>query len=503
MRARAPPAALLLALALAAAAAPRAAAAAAAAAPPPPPSPADLLARAAALAPWLSATRRELHQWPELMFQEHNTSALIRRELDKMGIPYRCGFVVAGAPRRPPPPQGAPLRFNFAFYSQKPKPASLSSLLTPSPRRSFRVARTGVVATVGSGAPRVALRADMDALPIAEATGLPYASRVPGVSHACGHDAHVAMLLGAARLLKDMDAAGELRGAVALLFQPAEEGGAGGDLMVKEGALGSAEAAFALHVWPALASGAVATTAGAVLAGSLVFEATIAGAGGHAAYPHLTKDPVVAVAATVTALQTLVARRLSPLEAGVVSVTRLGAGAAFNVIPDAATLGGTVRARSEAAMAALRSRVEEVVINTAAAHGCVGSVDWMEADHPYYPPVVNDAAAVEFLTGVARDALGPEGNVDGSMEPSMAGEDFAFFARAVPSAFAVLGTRSEGAGATHGLHTPRFRVDEAILERGAALHAALASEFLARGGFKSGGAGGGSGAAGSAVREEL
>jgi IAA-amino acid hydrolase len=313
------------------------------------------------------------------------------------------------------------------------------------------------------------------------------------------------MLLGAARLLKDMDAAGELRGAVALLFQPAEEGGAGGDLMVKEGALGTAEAAFALHVWPTLASGAVATTAGAVLAGSLVFEATIAGSGGHAAYPHLTKDPVVAVAATVTALQTLVARHLSPLEAGVVSVTRLGAGAAFNVIPDAATLGGTVRARSEEAMAALRARVEEVVINTAAAHGCVGSVDWMEEDHPYYPPVVNDAAAVEFLTGVARAALGAGGAVDGDMEPSMAGEDFAFYARAVPSAFAVLGTRSEDAGATHGLHTPRFRVDEAILERGAALHAALASEFLARGGFKAvGGAGGGAGGGASgAAREEL
>ena len=193
------------------------------------------------------------------------------------------------------------------------------------------MAKTGVVATLGSGQPVVALRADMDALPIHEETGVDFASTREGLMHACGHDAHVTMLLGAARLLKGIE--DQLQGTVRLVFQPAEEGGAGGDLMVQEGALSGAKAAFAMHVWPTLPSGLVATCPGAIMAGTIQFDIKVRGRGGHAAMPHLTTDPVVAAAALVGALQTLVSRNTSPLDSSVITVTRLQVGAALRYSP--------------------------------------------------------------------------------------------------------------------------------------------------------------------------
>lgn len=371
------------------------------------------------------------------LFQEHNTSTIIRSILDTFGITYK-----------------------------------------------YPVAKTGVVATIGSGKPVVALRADIDALPILEESGVKFPSRNPGVMHACAHDGHMSMLLGAARILKGMEKS--LSGTVKLVFQPAEEGGAGGDLMVKEGALDGVDAAFGLHLWPALPTGVIATRDGTIMAGSLVFKATFQGAGGHAAMPHLTKDPVVAASAAIMSLQSLVARNVSPFASAVVSVTRVwteeGSSGAWNVIPDESHIGGTVRATSDESMKMMQERIETIVKSQAEALGCKGSVDWMLDKHPYYPPVVNNNEAASFAAQVASGAFGVD-NVIRDVEPTMAGEDFSFIARKVPSAFAFLGIRNESAGSTFGLHTAQFKLDESVLKKGAALHAMLASEFLQRGGF--------------------
>ncbi len=402
------------------------------------PSSDSIEAAARAIEPWIIEVRRTLHRIPELMFEEHKTSEQIRSLLDDLKIPYE-----------------------------------------------YPVAKTGIVATIGSGdKPVVALRSDIDALPILEETAVEYQSTSPGRMHACGHDAHMSMLLGAARILKDRE--GSLKGTVKLIFQPAEEGGAGGDVMIQEGALDDVDAAFGMHVWPSLPSGTVHTKKGTIMAGSLVFKATFAGTGGHAAMPHLTRDPVVAASAAVVSLQSIVGRNVSPFSEAVVSVTRTwteeeGSIGAFNVIPHFAHIGGTVRATSNAGMKLVRRRVEEVVENQAKAMGCSGHVDWMEAKHPYYPPVVNDEAASEFVTSVAASVYGSN-RVNGDTEATMAGEDFAFIAQKVPAAFIFLGIRNETAGSVHGLHTSRFTMDETVLKQGAALHAHLATAYIANGG---------------------
>ena len=402
------------------------------------PSSDSIEAAAHAIEPWIIDVRRTLHRIPELMFEEHKTSEQIRSLLDDLGIPYK-----------------------------------------------YPVAKTGVVATIGSGGkPVVALRSDIDALPILEETGADYQSKNPGRMHACGHDAHMSMLLGAARILKERETS--LKGTVKLIFQPAEEGGAGGDVMIQEGALDDVDAAFGMHVWPSLPTGTVHTEKGTIMAGSLVFTATFAGTGGHAAMPHLTKDPVVAASAAVVSLQSIVGRNVSPFSEAVVSVTRMwteeeGSIGAFNVIPHFAHIGGTVRATSNAGMDLVRRRVEEVIENEAKAMGCIGHVDWMEAKHPYYPPVVNDEAASKFVTSVASSVYGSD-RVNGDTEATMAGEDFAFIAQKVPSAFIFLGIRNATAGSVHGLHTSRFTMDETVLKQGAALHAHLTTAYLANGG---------------------
>eukprot|EP00889_Picochlorum_renovo_P006944 jgi/Picre1/33974/NNA_001451.t1 len=367
------------------------------------------LVHSAAYEDWIINIRRELHMYPELMFQEEKTSAKIRSILDSLKISYQ-----------------------------------------------YPVAKTGIVATIGSGAPVVALRSDIDALPILEETGFEFSSKSAGVMHACGHDAHMSMLLGAARMLKERESS--LQGTVKLLFQPAEEGGAGGDVMVKEGALEGVELR------------------------SLVFKATFAGAGGHAAMPHLTRDPVVAASSTVVSLQSLVGRNVSPFSSAVVSVTRVwteeeGSIGAWNVIPHVAHIGGTVRATTDEDMTYLKARIEEIVDSQAKAMGCEGSVDWMLDHHPYYPPVVNDKDAASFVSSVASKVFGAD-MVDPNVEATMAGEDFAFIARKVQSAFTFLGIRNETAGSVHGLHTAKFTMDESALKKGAALHAILATEFL-------------------------
>ncbi len=333
------------------------------------------------------------------------------------------------------------------------------------------IAQNGLVATLHGreDGPTVALRADMDALPIAEETGLPFASEAEGKMHACGHDGHTSMLVGAAHALLQDFSRGRLKGTVKFVFQPAEEGGGGGRVMVEEGVAEGVDRIFALHLWPGLPFGMVATKAGPIMAAADGFEMEIKGSGGHGAMPHLTADAVVIAAQVVTALQTVVSREVDPVEPVVLTVGEIGAGTAFNIIPEKARIGGTVRTLN----ADLRQRMPERIEGVArgVARGMRGDA---ELDYHFsYPVTVNDIEAAERALGVAATLFG-EDSVLQLPNPSMGGEDFAFFLEKVPGAFVWLGVGED----VSGLHTPRFAFDEEILPRGSALLAALALESL-------------------------
>ena len=382
---------------------------------------APLLAEAEALQPWLQSVRRELHMHPETKYEEFRTSALVRRELAAMGVAFE-----------------------------------------------HPVAVTGVVATIGTGrAPVIGLRADIDALPMDELADVPFKSKVPGKAHMCGHDAHTAMLLGAAKLLKAHEA--ELAGTVRLVFQPAEEGGNGAKKVVEHGALDGMERMFGFHVSPGLPSGTVAGRPGPLLAAAASFKATLTGKGAHGAMPHEGRDPVVAGAAIVQALQALVSREASPVEqSDVVSVTVFNAGSAFNVIPETVELGGTLRTMTLQQMDNLQRRVREVIEGTAKVHGMArADVEFP----PGYPPTVNDAAAFAFAGDVAASLFGADVEV---VPPIMGAEDFSEYGLKIPAAFLFLGTGNATLGTEVNLHNPYFKLDEGVLPRGSAFHASLA-----------------------------
>ena len=327
------------------------------------------------------------------------------------------------------------------------------------------VAENGIVATLeGEGdGPTVALRADMDALPILEDTGLPFASETEGKMHACGHDGHTSMLVGAAHALSGRR--DQLDGKVKFIFQPAEEGGGGGKVMVDEGVADGVSSIFALHLWPGLPFGKIATKAGPIMAAADAFEMEVKATGSHGAMPHLGSDAISIAAQIVTALQTIVSREVDPVEPAVLTVGEIGAGTAFNVIPDKAHLGGTVRTLNADLREEMPRRMEELARGIA--KGMRGDVD---LDYTFsYPVTVNHEAVANLALDVAEDLFGGESVLELS-SPSMGAEDFSYFLESLPGAFIWLGIGEDASG----LHTPRFAFDETILPRGSALLSALA-----------------------------
>ncbi|KAM7509631.1 hypothetical protein LguiA_020084 [Lonicera macranthoides] len=386
------------------------------------------LAKRTEIVDWMVSIRRRIHEYPELCFEEFETSKLIRTELDKMGIPYK-----------------------------------------------YPVAITGIVGFIGTGKPPfVAIRADMDALSMQEGVEWKHKSKIPGKMHGCGHDAHVAMLLGAAKLLQDHQ--NDLQGTVVLVFQPAEEGGGGAKRMLEEGILENVDAIFGLHVSASHPIGSVATRAGPLLAGSGFFEAVISGKGGHAAIPHHTIDPILAASNVIVSLQHLVSREADPLDSQVVTVGKFHGGGAFNVIPDSVQLGGTFRAFSEESLMQLKQRIKEVIIGQAAVQRCNATVSFDTIDKPFYPATVNNKDLLKHFQSVAGDMLGAKNIID--MQPLMGAEDFSFFAKAIPGFFCFLGMRNETRAPLEPGHSPYFKVNEDVLPYGAALHASLATRYL-------------------------
>ena len=377
-----------------------------------------------ALAPRLVSWRRRLHQHPELGFEEEKTSAFVAEQLRELGLEVHTGL-----------------------------------------------AHTGVVGILRAGQkkdPAVLLRADMDALPVQEVEGREYGSKIPGKMHACGHDGHTAMLLGAATVLAPR--AAQLARDVVFCFQPGEEGMGGAEKMIDEGVLEMTETSsvFGLHLWAGTEVGTALVRPGPAMAAQDEFEARIVGVGGHGAIPQTTIDPIVAVAQAVTALQGVVSRNVDPVETAVVTVGSLHAGDAANVIPDFARLQGTLRSFTGEVRELLKRRVREVLEGTAAASGCRVEFELK----PGYPPLVNDPASARLAARLAGEVFGAEQVIE--HPPIAASEDFSYFLQERPGAFVFVGAKNEAKGITAPHHSPRFDVDEDALPRGTELLVRLA-----------------------------
>ncbi len=388
-----------------------------------------MLEQAQQLAPELIRLRRDIHAHPELGFREQRTAALVVDTLREIG-----GFEIRTG-----------------------------------------IARTGVVAELGSGGRTLAIRADMDALPIMEATGAVYASTTAGVMHACGHDAHTAMLLGTALLLREHMAAENLHGRVRLLFQPSEEQSdeehkSGGLRMVEEGAMQGVDAVIALHVDSTLPLGKMQLASGWVSAAVDEFEAWIMAGGGHGAYPHQARDPIWMLAPILTALHGIVPRRIDPLQPAVVSIGRVCGGTAPNVIPAEVYLNGTLRSLDRNVRSQLLAEVEQALALARVLGG-----DYRMVVQPGYPPGRNDAQVIGWFEQVTADLLG-SGAITREMS-GMGAEDFAYMCEQAPGAMAMIGARIDD-GIVRPHHAPNFDIDERVLPIGTALLTEMALRFL-------------------------
>jgi len=328
---------------------------------------------------------------------------------------------------------------------------------------------TGLYADIGPGGPRVAVRADLDALPLDDEKSVPYRSTVPGACHACGHDAHTAMLVGAGLFLAERAAAGRLQGGVRLIFQPAEETASGAKAVIAAGALDSVSRIFALHCDPRLDAGMLGVRAGAITAACDKVKVTLSGPGGHTARPHLTADMVYALGKIVTEVPAALTRRVDP-RAGLSLVWgHVSAGSAANAIPDEGIVEGTVRCLDSDVWRSAVALIEDLVQSVAMSYGVTAKVEYLSA----VPPTVNEAASAAMLAAAAADVLGP-GAVTETPQ-SLGGEDFAWYLHLVPGAMARLGTRAPGGAAVGDLHQPTFDIDERAIGAGVRVLAAVAS----------------------------
>jgi len=363
----------------------------------------------------LVATRRDIHQHPELGFEETRTAGIVAARLARLGLAPRTG-----------------------------------------------VGKTGVTADPGESGARILLRADMDALPLMEATGASYESRAPGKMHACGHDGHVAIGLAVAERLSRSPCASRFR----FLFQPAEEGAGGAEACAADGVLEGVTAAFGLHLWNQLPVGKIGVNRGALLAAVDEFAIAVEGRGGHGASPHETADPIVAAARIIESLQSIVSREISPLDSAVVTIASVHGGTAFNIIPSSVRLTGTARSFTQEAGRALPEKVARVVRGTAEAAGVTARLEYRRVNRA----TVNDRAMAEILIETAEEIFGAE-NVETETR-TLGGEDMSVFLSRVPGCFFFVGSAPAGAHRPH--HSPDFDIDERALALSTLLFEAVA-----------------------------
>jgi amidohydrolase len=383
----------------------------------------------------IQTLRRTIHAHPELRYEETQTSDLVAKSLSDWGIEVHRGL-----------------------------------------------GKTGVVGILkrGSSARSIGLRADMDALPIKELNSFEHRSRHEGKMHACGHDGHTAMLLGAARHLAKH---GEFDGTIVFIFQPAEEGGAGAQAMIDDGLFTKfpVDAVFGIHNWPGMAAGHFGVTEGPIMASSNEFRIEITGIGAHAAMPHNGRDPVFTAVQIANGLQGIITRNKKPLDTGVLSITQIHAGDAVNVVPDQAWIAGTVRTFTTETLDLIETRMRKIAENTAAAYDCSVNVVF----HRNYPPTINSSEETRFAASVMREVVGAE-NVDDAVEPTMGAEDFSFMLQAKPGCYAFLGNGTGGhRDAGHGagpcmLHNASYDFNDELLPVGSTYWVKLAQKFLAQ-----------------------
>lgn len=376
----------------------------------------------------MTTWRHYLHAHPELSFEEYETADFIAEKLESFGIEVHRGMAKTGV--------------------------------------------VGIIRGQGDSTRMIGLRADIDALPITEENDVEYASQNPGKMHACGHDGHTTMLLGAAKYLAETR---NFDGTAVLIFQPAEEGGGGGEVMIKDGLFDQfpVETVWGMHNWPGVDVGKVVVQREASMAATDVFNLTITGKSGHAAMPHKTIDPIVAGAAVIDAFQSVVSRRVDPLDAAVVSVTQFHAGTTHNIIPDTASITGTVRFIRKETGAFIGEKLRHLASSVAAAHDCTIQFEWQYG----YPPTINHQAEAERAALVMEKVLGPE-SVIFDAPPSMASEDFSYMLEARPGAYIWLGAGQGGAG--YMLHSASYDFNDGLLPLGASYWAQLVESELPR-----------------------